>query len=57
MNQIPSAKECALHGITEEIKYFVSIVGIGFNPDTSFHEYVWSAKGGNLPCFKMKEAK
>jgi hypothetical protein len=32
--------ECAIHGVTEEIKFFVSIVGIGFNPDTDFADYV-----------------
>jgi len=38
--EIPSAKDCAIHGVTEEIKYFVSLVGIGFHPDTDFEEYL-----------------
>ena len=36
----PTAKECAIHGVTEEIKYFISITGIGFHPDTDFCDYI-----------------
>lgn len=54
MNTIPSAKECALHGVTEEIKYFVYIVGVGFHPDNNFHEYVLGKN--DLPLFTRKEA-
>lgn len=37
--EIPSAKECAEHGVKEEIKYFVSLIGLGFHPDTDFRHY------------------
>ena len=33
---IPTAEDCALHGVTEELKYFVSKFGIGFHPDTRY---------------------
>jgi hypothetical protein len=36
MNTIPSAKECAIYGVTEEIKWFSILLGIGFHPDTDF---------------------
>ena len=51
--QIPTAKDCALHGITEEIKYYVSLLGQGFHPDTDFADYEINGK----PAFKAKQAK
>lgn len=49
---IPTAKESALHSVTEEIKYFVSLVGIGFHPDTDFEHYA-----GNFELFSAKKAR
>lgn len=40
MTTIPTAKECALHGVKEQIKYFVAMLSIGFHPDTDFNDYV-----------------
>lgn len=47
-----TAKECALHGVTEEIKYLVNKVGIGFHPDTEFSEYINSR--GKKAFFKYQ---
>lgn len=42
--KIPTAEECAKHGVTEEIKFFISLIGLGFHPDTDFKDYI-SGKG------------
>lgn len=53
--EIPSAKECAEHGVKEEIKYFVSLLGIGFHPDTDFKDYINAIDNG--PHFFKSTAK
>jgi hypothetical protein len=39
-SSMPTAKESAIHGITEEMKYFVRIIGTGFHPDTDCENYI-----------------
>lgn len=55
MKQIPTAKECALHGVTEELKKMTQDVGIGFHPDTDFNDYISVYTGKRL--FFKKTAK
>lgn len=55
MSNIPSAKECAEHGVKAEIKEFVSLIGIGFHPDTDFSDYVSNAD--DKPVFLKRTAK
>jgi hypothetical protein len=45
MNNIPSAKECARHGVKRTIQYFVAITGLAFNPDNDFGDYDYIKPG------------
>ena len=50
-----AAKESATYGVTEQISEFISLVGIGFHPDTDFKDYVFTVSGE--PIFNSQAIK
>jgi hypothetical protein len=55
MSNIPSAKECAEHGVKQELKSFYSTLGLAFHPDTDFADYISNAD--DKPIFSKRTAK
>lgn len=49
------AKRAALHGVTVEISFFVSLVGIAFHPDTRFQDYTFL--NSQRKVFSAKECR